>query len=238
MPELTIYAITDSYMEGISYPNTNYGADTQVRVGTSYVVSKTSLHRAIGNFDVSPLAGKVLNSVKMVRHYTAVTNGGFLSKISRCTKPALWTEGGVTWNKYDGSNNWSAAGGDFNDAGPPAAVTYTEPTTIGVKEIQDAGLLAFVQDALDNRGGLASLIIRATNEAPGGTAKVAWYAKDSGTSWRWQLVVDYDEPGVAPRRARPGRQGGVRARTPRRAPAGRSPASARSPRSGRRAWEH
>jgi len=192
--ELTIFAGIDSYMEGITNPNVNYGSDTQIRLGASYVVSKTTLHRGIGNFDVSALAGEPIVSAKMVRHIVAVTNGGFASKLSRCTRPATWTEAGVTWNKYDGVTNWTAGGGDFDDTGPPAKVDYTEPTAIGLHEI--VGLESFVEDALANRGGIVSLILRATNEAPGATQKLAWYAKESGVTYRWQLVVAYGGVGA------------------------------------------
>lgn len=41
------------------------------------------------------------------------TNTGLSIEVHELTR-TNWTEAGVTWNKYDGTNNWTTAGGDYS----------------------------------------------------------------------------------------------------------------------------
>lgn len=182
-------ATIDSHMDGVNNKDTNYGTDQTLFNSITYLGGdKAFLFRPIGNFDVSPVAGLTINSAKLVREITSVTNGGFSAILSRCTRPADWTEGGVTWNKYDGTNAWTDAGGDFDDTGPPAKIDYTEPTATGEHEI--TGLKDFVTDAIDNRSNIVSIIMRHSDENPASTTGAQFRSVDNGADI-WHLVVDY-----------------------------------------------
>jgi hypothetical protein len=237
MAELTVEADIDAYMMGAppELKDVNFGDVTTIRLGISYDGGvKSFWYRPIGNFDVSALAEASLNSAKLVREMSFATSGGVASKLSRCTRPAAWTEDGVTWNKYDGTNDWTAGGGDFDDTGPPAVIDYTEPSGAGTHEL--AGLLGFVQDALDNRNGIVSIIIRLADESPGVSQRFDWRSKEYGSDI-WRLVIDYTPPAVP----NPGRRGigpsplargapdlrPVRAARPTRAASGAGPARPR-----------
>ena len=111
-------------------------------------------------------------------------------RVVRCTRPAQWTENGVTWNKYDGTTLWTIEGGDFDDV-TPHAVSYVEAVAPGPHEV--TGLGGFVRDALDLRSGIVSLLFRNEREVPPVSERSTWLAGSF-----WSLVIDYNvtsEPG-------------------------------------------
>lgn len=101
-------------------PNTNYGADTSLRVGTGLAVS-------LVQFDLSSIpAGSDIRSAQFSLYHT--TGGNDAVTAYRATKP--WTEGtgaaasGATWTTYDGVRSWATAGGDYD---PASGVAITLP---------------------------------------------------------------------------------------------------------------
>lgn len=195
MAELIINVDIDSLMEGVTNPDTNYGASNGLGVGAIVVAGeKAFLYRAIGNFDVSALSGEVINSAKLECYVYSTAGGSFAASVYRCTRPATWTEGGVTWNKYDGINAWTAGGGDY-DAGTPPPVAFATRVPVGWMTI--TGMKGFVDDALSLRSDVVSLILKADDEDPAATETCTWYQKDFGSNI-WRLVVTYGE--VAARR--------------------------------------
>ncbi len=234
MPSLTVTATIDSDIDAAN-TDLNYGNNGNNRLGVAYAgPDKTFNMRVIVNFDVSALINTVINSATLRRQYSSIVGaGGVEAKVARCTRPAQWTELGVTWNKYDGSNTWTTAGGDL-DLVTPAEIVYNEPSSIGWFEL--ASFKDFVIDALDNRNGIVSLIIRQTDESdPGGNEYTAWVNRDFiPDTDQSQLVIDYSFPGRRPHQRatlsrigqrRPSRP--ARARSPARPRAGRRPAPAR-----------
>lgn len=218
------FATIDSYVRGVpgSAKDSNFGASTYLRLGAQVPGgSKVSLDRPIGNFDVSVLAGRTISSAKLVRRITTSSSGGANAKLSRCTRPAGWVEDECTWNDYADALPWTDGGGDVDDVGPPAAVTFAMSSSGGDHEI--AGLEAFVTDALDNRSGIVSMILRLVDEDPDSSTYELFSSKDNGANV-WRLVIDYVEPLIADRRDR--------GRTPGRRP--RRPAAALRPHAGRR----
>jgi hypothetical protein len=203
VPELTVEADIDSLMTGVpaADKDTNFGSHIRIIHAVEFAAEAKSVwRRGIGNFNVSALTGLTINSAKLVRKLRTVNNGGQQSILSRCTRPADWVEDEVTWNDYSNGNAWTDEGGDYDDDGPPAALTYTEPSSIGTHEI--AGLKEFVQDALDNRDGIVSLITRLSDENPEGSSTYTWNSKEEGADI-WRLVIDYTPPAVP----NPGRRG-------------------------------
>lgn len=205
MATLTVPATIDSYMSELQ-GSTNFGASSYAVHDILYAGgTKLQWRRGIANFDVSDLAGAAVNAAKLVREISYLVNGGQEAILSRCTRPADWVEYEVTWGQFRLSSPWTNGGGDFDDAGPPASLTYVEPLGSGEHEIQ--GLAPFVTDALENREGIVSLITRLAHEAPGVSTQYAWDSREVG-SRGWRLVVEYT-PYASPS---PGRRSARRSR--------------------------
>lgn len=143
-------------------PSTAQFDNTVIKMG-ELASDTTHTANALISFDLSSLAGTV-TSVTLTFDQPH-DNGGSVNaddrtiNVFRCRRP--WTTG-ATWAKYDGTNNWGAAGGtnsvtdydvtlgfDFN----MLALLSTDMV------IADAtGMIDLVQDAIDNRSGLLSMI--------------------------------------------------------------------------------
>ena len=194
MPERTFLPIRDSKMQGAPEfaQDLNYGGAQALRHIVLYSgETKTTWERAIVDFDVSELAKATIIAAKLVRDISSLASGaGPEAHLSRCTRAGDWVESQVTWLRYKSGADWTDAGGDFDDTGPPAALTYNEPTAAGEHEI--GGLLPFVEDAIESRGDVVSLITRLADETPDADTGATWFAKDHPQSW--QLVVEYAPP--------------------------------------------
>jgi hypothetical protein len=224
MPQLLATPVSDSFMD-FANPDTNYGQSATIAQGVLIVgAQKSEARRAIVNFDVASIpAGAAIAQAKMQRLLTLTDSEGHSIRIARCTRPTQWTEQGVTWNTYDGVGAWITGGGEYSDGTPPA-VSFAEAQQTGLHEV--FGLGGFVRDALDNRGGIVSLILRNENEAPVESQRSAWVA---GAFWK--LIVDYDvsaEPGRRQARAQGSGRRPSMGRRPPAPSAGARPPSGRS----------
>ena len=167
MSGFTAYPQRDSQMVAIptSSKDTNYGSSLVASFRVAEIGGeKSGLARAIVNFDISPLSSRTLSAAKMIVVPT-VTDAQVTAIISRCTRPADWVESEVTWNSYKSGSSWTDQGGDFDDTGPPASVNFTTHFPQNTDH-EITGLLAFADDALDNRSGIVSLILRLDEEDP------------------------------------------------------------------------
>ena len=186
MATLTATAQIDSHMDKVN-PTVNFGAAAGVECGPVYVLSLTKVMRGIGNFDVSSLFNRVIDSAQLEFDKSGVSGSNFAATIYRCTRPAEWTQGGVTWNKYDGSNDWTATGGDLDlvTPTPKAIASFLPVNSLNII----TGMKDFVVDALDARLGIVSLIIKADDETATQISETHW------VSWKqqadWKLVVEH-----------------------------------------------
>lgn len=93
-------------------PTTNYGNSAT----TGYVASQTGGDdwRLLLHFTLSSGSGTI-SAVKLNLYKAGGfgTNTGLNLEVHELSR-TNWTEAGVTWNKYDGTNNWTTAGGDFS----------------------------------------------------------------------------------------------------------------------------
>lgn len=166
----------DSWMDGASgNQDDNHGAATSLELGPAFAgADKTKLARAIVNFNVAPIAGSGYTAAELRVYRSGSSGDPFAATIYRCTRPSTWTEGGVTWLKYNGSSSWTAGGGDY-DASTPAPIAFTA-LNAGWNII--TGMKPFVDDAISSRGNLVSLILRANDENPGTTRWVATNSRE------------------------------------------------------------
>jgi len=140
--------------------------------------SKTSIERAILNFDVSALSGLDYSGAVLHRNIeNVIDGGGDLMQIARCTRPNDVHRTGAArtdWVEYDHGtpNAWtsSGGGGDFVDA-----FRYDAASATGAHEITDAGLETLVEDAVDNRSGILSIFIMCHDERDVGDDRGEWW---------------------------------------------------------------
>lgn len=115
--QLSIPAVADAWVFQWSVnANDNYGGNAQIHV---YPWSGPSVtKRGLLRFSLDPLPADATVTGAHVSLLEAATRGyNRVLALHRATKN--WTENGVTWNRYDGTNPWETAGGDY-DATPSA----------------------------------------------------------------------------------------------------------------------
>lgn len=101
----------DSYINA-NEATTNYGTNATLYVGDA--VYSPNLTRSLIRFDVSGISSTAtISSAVMSLWYSVnVSDEAFQNRLLRCFRLLTnWTESGVTWNTYNGANNWASAGG-------------------------------------------------------------------------------------------------------------------------------
>jgi len=168
-------------------PTVNFGSNVNLWI---YCVASGNA-RGILNFDVSDLpAGATISSAKLNLNYYSRAYAdpvGLSVDVFKVTRDN-WTEAGSTWNKYDGSNDWTAAGGDYVTSNP-AGANVNMPADYGwiEWEIKD-----IVEDAIANVSSSVNVIVKFTTEGTGG--KDAFLASNNythDTDLRPKLVIEY-----------------------------------------------
>jgi hypothetical protein len=168
------FATIDSFMDAQDQ-DANYGL-SDLELGEAYLNDKSQGRRIIFNFDVAPLSGRTITSASLQFLVTATFGPAADAGIVRCAKPAIWVETEVTWNDYASGLPWTTVNGGGDFSGTPEALGFTTYTSTGFKEI--TGLKDFVDDALANRDGIVSLIIKHIEEEPEFTTKNVWRSSE------------------------------------------------------------
>jgi hypothetical protein len=93
-------------------PTTNYGTNTNIGMGEAYGYS-WGVYRSLIKFtclsDGTIPSGAIIDSGSIfLRKYGDFSNNARTLRAYRVKR--AWTEAGVTWNKYDGVNDWQTAG--------------------------------------------------------------------------------------------------------------------------------
>jgi len=171
----------DSYMSSKN-PNTNYGGTTSMDVGYG---ASPKIRRAIVKFDLTSIPSYAYVDLSKVSLYagTFYQSGGFTVSVHRVQQSPerAWTEAGVTWNTYDGTNSWTTVGGDFNST----ATDQISVSSSGYKNwTVTYDVRNFVQTPSTNYGW----IFKSTAEAS--SYAVAFYTKEA-TSNKPKIYVTY-----------------------------------------------
>lgn len=157
-PTVEVYGagvVTDCTIEN-DFPTTNYCSSSTLEVG--YTTDPPAHdHRILLKFDLSsiPRDAIVLNGDLGMSLQTHSTNTPASVGAYRLLRD--WTSG-VTWNTYDGTHGWSAAGAaGSSDAAPAPAATQTIGTATGAVEFYPTKL---VQDWIDGDIPNQGLLLR------------------------------------------------------------------------------
>jgi hypothetical protein len=169
-------------------PTTNYGSSVALETTESAGASE----RPLVMFDLTGIpSGSTIDSASLdMTYYAKGANDpvGRTIRFQRCTK--TFVELQATWNIYSTGNNWDSAGGDVD--GVLAASDATVPASFQVMSWNDAGMVAQVQDAVDNRSGI--WIGRAVDTAAGAFF-TTWRSRNYGTpADRPSFTIVYTAP--------------------------------------------
>jgi len=157
-------------------PNTNYGTLTRLCTA-SYTTN-------VIHFDTTDIpAGATFSQGDLLLYCYAAGNSA-TTYLRRLTQLG-WTEAGVTWNKYDGTNAWATAGGD-------STTTNQTSITLAGTGWHTWSSYALIQDCYDNQSKNVHLHIPANTDANGANHYSRDYTTD--TSLRPKLTVTYTVP--------------------------------------------
>ena len=167
MATITITSSIDSSM-------TQQNADTNngtavLYFGFDYKSSTYYADRPILNFDASLIGAATITSVSLTLNVTSASSQtAVAATMYRVRRTTTWTESGVTWNKYDGTNAWTMAGaGDTtNDIDTANAVSFTSPGSLGDWTIATGtNFVALMQDAITSRSGILAVLLKFNTES-------------------------------------------------------------------------
>lgn len=177
---LTDNTATNNKDAGISQytPTTNYGSNA----GVGYVASQTGGDdwRFLLHFTLPAGSGTISAVTLNLYQYVSVgTNTALNLEVHELSR-TNWTEAGVTWNKYDGTNNWTTAGGDFS-ATIVHAIAHTNGAVNAYRTWQ-LGTGATNPISGLTWGGDVHLIVRFSNTGNNPGQYENFYPKENGSN--------------------------------------------------------
>ena len=174
----------------LASPDLNPGSNTWIIVlaGLDGYVYRTFL-----KFDLTGqiVVNSIINSATLSLYYYNNAGQDPVGRTYwayRLTQTA-WTELGVTWNKYDGTNAWATAGGDYTTTNGASAVM---PASYGWVAWT---VTAQVQTAVDSVGRIVHFLVRDGAETGAAIKRGYFYSRTyADTSLRPKLYVDWSLP--------------------------------------------
>lgn len=165
------------------YPDTNYGGELWL------AVCNLPKRRSVVQFDISSIPpGSIVHSATLRLYYGFwATNNPAGRTFWAYRVTHSWLEDGVTWNTYDGVNNWSSPGGEYTVSGgdsqtvPPDAHVWM---TWNVTDIAKA----WIENGSPNYG----FIIRDGDETGAMNNHAYFLPKEySNPDLHPQLIIEY-----------------------------------------------
>jgi len=196
----------DTFNDGYS-SNQNTNSGNQTLLGL--IDSSAAAYHTFINFTIPDgIASGDITSAKLYLYYYNRSIGTNSGKTIDCWKQTRddWVEGnggagsGLTWLKYDGTNTWTTAGGDYVTTNP-AGGSY-EPAS------DDYGwwnweIINLATDAIDNVSKSLNVMLKYNDETPeiGSRSDAYFYSKEYAvdTTKRPYLEITYtiSEPSVS-----------------------------------------
>lgn len=215
---LTLYPLGQEKILTLSQGTSSYQGCTDTLVRASYegnygaadyltlYNSDNPDYRFLIKFDLSS-AGISANAtlISSQLKFYATSSDNITNQIYSVTRS--WAEGtgtygntlnGATWNTYDGSNAWTAAGGDYDQTtdfgNGPNGLIASQTVSAGSVSFDVSSIVAkWMNGTLPNNGLVILLPSSITYQ------QITYASKEaSTTSQRPQLVIDYFEPSSDP----------------------------------------
>lgn len=188
-------------------PAANYGDSNRMNIGAGG--KETTGHRALLRIDLQLIgAATITNTSKLELYDTGGgTDTGNQNYYAYTVLQTAWTEGGATWNTYDGVNAWDAAGCSTNGVDYDSNFQAYSLSLGGFgwqtweqsPDASDNYLSYILQEAIDSHGGMLDMIIGWNLE---NADNYSHYESDNtlAANVAPKLTIDYtggDEPGIA-----------------------------------------
>lgn len=169
----------------------NYGSETYLSLGEINTVSG-AIYRSLIKFDLSSIPTNAVVSSAVLSLYCTTDRASNARTYRVFRTLRAWTEAGVTWNKYDGTNNWGAVGGfDATDCEQTDIGTRDFTATETVNEYKDFPLTASaVQAMIDGSFTNNGFLLKVDTENNDGY----YFSSSEAPSNTPKLVITYDLP--------------------------------------------
>jgi len=196
-PTVGIMPSTEDSIMWAGAPDNNYGSLTEFYVGhTPTSGARRGLVRW-SNLSAIPAYALIDDGSSDVRVWINQTGRAGADNNSRTVGlyrvTRSWTESGVTWNRYDGTNNWTTAGGDYDS-------TLLASTSVGTSSgdrlwsdlaLRDVVALWRTSALLGYGEPNYGLLLKYTSETGD---EVKWFeSKENSGSLPPELDVDYTD---------------------------------------------
>jgi hypothetical protein len=168
-------------------PTTNYGTFTDLESGRD---GADTTRRSLVLFDLSSIPGDATCDDATLTLYNSSANNNSTNQHTLYHMNQAWTEGGCTWNTYDGTNSWPGGAGADGDKGN--SLGTFNPLGASVP-----GFVAITMSATETATKFgANLDMYFREDAEQAFRKVGWRSSDNGTAAnRPHLVINYTEAG-------------------------------------------
>ena len=158
---------------------------TQLHIGTVDIRGVQTPSRTFMVWDLTAFSGR---ATRVISAKLTVYEQSESVTASQTIRGFRITESGVTesatWDTYDGTNAWTATGGDYS-ATPMGSAAVA--STGGDLVMQDAGFIALVQDAVDNQNGTLRLLLAMQGEIDGTISGSEFIRYHSSNAWTTSL---------------------------------------------------
>ncbi len=180
----TLNPTADNYLR-LAAVTSNYGT-TDIKVKGEL----SDLKRGLVQFNLSAIPSNAIIDSASLMMYHNTNSGSEIINIYRINR--AWTETGSTWSTYNGTNNWTTAGGDFDTT---VYSTLNVGATTNVYKNWNIKSLAqaWTSGSLANYG----LMMRRYPEVASGSFKDMKFSPREGSSSEYpKLYVAYRVPGT------------------------------------------
>jgi hypothetical protein len=180
----------DTYIDS-NGPSSSFPTAIMIYVGKG----PTGTVRGLLKFDLSSIPPS--STIDSGTLYVTIRsdNASLASTVCVYRQKKTWTSG-ATWNKYDGVNNWTSAGGfDASDCEQTemGSITLTATETLNVTKaipLSASYIQGWVNGSFDNNGILLKTTTEATQD------QYSYWAYDSGSiSYYPTIAVNYSGAG-------------------------------------------
>ncbi len=167
---------------------TNYGTDTEIRLGNRLDVYS----RVLMKFDLSSIPISARVQTAKLRLYFTADYASVAPTFSIYRVKRNWVETQATWNIYSTGNNWQTAGcGGADDRESSAICSKVMTATETLNEYKEFDLTAsaieeFISGAFSNNG----IFIKANTESAGNYNGYGFNSREAASN-KPELVIEY-----------------------------------------------